>query len=84
MNLITNALVKNAWSYTSTPQLSSIVFIAWCLSKYQKQLHVYLNGTSIFPKSFKLFLKQFDDNSYGIEYDIHVGWSSTVVLKQIS
>jgi len=32
LSLPSNAEVKNAWSYTSTPQY---VFIAWCLVKHR-------------------------------------------------
>jgi hypothetical protein len=34
-----SAAVKNAWSYTSTPQCA---FMAWCMVQTQVQLHVYL------------------------------------------
>jgi len=43
MNLTTHlhlsAEVKNAWSYTSTPQCA---FMAWCLVKARAQLYLYL------------------------------------------
>jgi hypothetical protein len=38
-----SAKVKNAWSYTSTPQY---VFMAWCLVKAQGQLYVPFTSTS--------------------------------------
>jgi hypothetical protein len=47
-----SADVKNAWSYTSTPQYA---FMAWCSVKTQGQLHLYLyvsNPMSMHPHMY--------------------------------
>jgi len=40
-----NAEVKNAWSYTSTPQYASIAW--YSVKKAQGQLHLYLNDKNV-------------------------------------
>jgi hypothetical protein len=44
-----NAEVKNAWSYSSTPQY---VFMAWCLVKYRNNFaFTLLHGAGYYLKS---------------------------------
>jgi hypothetical protein len=48
-----SAEVKNAWSYTSTPQYA---FMAWCSIKAQGQLYLYVTYMILkLPKSVSVW-----------------------------